>query len=302
VTDIYLITDPAIFSELLLQGLVRGSIYVLMAAGLSIIFGILGVVNFAQGEFYMAGAYTAYFVMTKLQMPVVAALAASIMCGFILGMLVERCLLRPLRRRSGRSWLLDSFVVTIGLMIVGRNLAQMIFGSSRLGVTESFPGMISIGDITISVDRIAILLFSAATMALLFLFLRLSSSGKAMRATAQNTEAAQSLGIDTDRIYTVTFGIGCALAAAAGAILISILPAFPTSGEEPLMKSFAVVILGGLGSLPGVVCAGILLGLLEAYSTFFLSSGWQNSLTACLVILVLILRPGGLFSARGVRV
>lgn len=300
-TDIGLIFDPAIFSELFLQGLVRGSIYALMAVGLSMIFGILGVVNFAQGEFYMAGAYIAYFVSSALGLPFVLAIAAAIFGGFLLGMLVERGLLRPLRRWSGRNWLLDSFVVTIGLMIVGQNAAQMIFGSSRRSVSDVFPGVISIGEVSISAERIAILALSAATVSLLWLFMRFSRTGRAIRATAQNAESAQALGINTDRIYTVAFGMGCALAAAAGAILISVIPAFPTAGQEPVLKSFAVVILGGLGSISGAIFAGLLLGLLEAFSTFFLSSGWQSVLTACLVISVLIIRPTGLFASKGVR-
>jgi branched-chain amino acid transport system permease protein len=132
-------------------------------------------------------------------------------------------------------------------------------------------------------------------------FVKFTFLGKAIRATAQHPEAAQTLGIDTPRIYTISFGIGAALAGAAGALLISIFPAFPTVGVQPSLKSFAVVILGGLGNVTGAIAGGLLLGIVEAYAIFFLSAGWQTVLTPLIIILVLILRPQGLFTRQGER-
>ena len=299
--DLSLLADPAILSELIFQGLVRGAMYALMGIGLSLIFGILGVVNFAHGEFFMLGTYAMYFVSVALGLPFLAGVAAAAIVLFVVGVLVERALLEPLRRRAGRDWLLNSFVLTIGLMVILQNLALLGFGSRRRGVTALVEGSIVIGDVTITYERLAILALAVVIVGLLAAYIKLSATGKAIRATAQHPEAAQTLGIDINRIYTVAFGIGAALAGAAGALLISIFPAFPTVGYQPVLKSFAVVILGGLGSIPGAIAGGFVLGIVEAYAIFFMSAGWQSVITPLIIILVLVFRPQGLFTAQGER-
>jgi branched-chain amino acid transport system permease protein len=299
--DLSLLTDPAILSELIFQGLVRGAMYALMGIGLSLIFGILGVVNFAHGEFFMLGTYAMYFVAAALGLPFVAGVAAAAIVLFVVGVLIERALLEPLRRRAGRDWLLDSFVLTIGLMVILQNLALLGFGSRRRGVTALIEGSLTLGNVTITYERLAILALAVLIVGLLGAYIRFSATGKAIRATAQHPEAAQTLGIAIDRIYTVAFGIGAALAGAAGALLISIFPAFPTVGYQPVLKSFAVVILGGLGNIPGAIAGGFVLGIVEAYAIFFMSAGWQSVLTPLIIILVLVFRPQGLFTAQGER-
>jgi branched-chain amino acid transport system permease protein len=299
--DLSLLADPAILSELIFQGLVRGAMYALMGIGLSLIFGILGVVNFAHGEFFMLGTYVMYFVAVALGLPFLAGVVAAAIALFVVGVLVERGLLEPLRRRAGRDWLLDSFVLTIGLMVILQNLALLGFGSRRRGITTMVEGSIVIGDVTITYERLAILALAVVIVGLLAAYIRFTATGKAIRATAQHPEAAQTLGIDIDRIYTVAFGIGAALAGAAGALLISIFPAFPTVGYQPVLKSFAVVILGGLGNIPGAIAGGFLLGIVEAYAIFFMSAGWQSVLTPLIIVLVLVFRPQGLFTAQGER-
>ena len=154
---------------------------------------------------------------------------------------------------------------------------------------------------TITYERLAILALAVVIVGLLAAYIKFTATGKAIRATAQHPEAAQTLGIDIDRIYTVAFGIGAALAGAAGALLISIFPAFPTVGYQPVLKSFAVVILGGLGSIPGAIAGGFVLGIVEAYAIFFMSAGWQSVITPLIIILVLVFRPQGLFTAQGER-
>jgi branched-chain amino acid transport system permease protein len=299
--DFSLLADPAILSELIFQGLVRGAMYALMGIGLSLIFGILGVVNFAHGEFFMLGTYAMYFVSAALGLPFVAGVAAAAVALFVVGVLIERALLEPLRRRAGRDWLLDSFVLTIGLMVILQNLALLGFGSRRRGVTSLVDGSFTLGNVTITYERLAILALALVIVGLLAAYIRFSATGKAIRATAQHPEAAQTLGIDINRIYTVAFGIGAALAGAAGALLISIFPAFPTVGYQPVLKSFAVVILGGLGSIPGAIAGGFVLGIVEAYAIFFMSAGWQSVITPMIIILVLVFRPQGLFTAQGER-
>jgi len=299
--DLSLLTDPAILSELIFQGLVRGAMYALMGIGLSLIFGILGVVNFAHGEFFMLGTYAMYFVAAVLGLPFLAGVAAAAIVLFVVGVLVERALIEPLRQRAGRDWLLDSFVLTIGLMVILQNLALLGFGSRRRGITTMVEGSVVFGDVTITYERLAILALAVVIVGLLAAYITFTNTGKAIRATAQHPEAAQTLGIDINRIYTVAFGIGAALAGAAGALLISIFPAFPTVGYQPVLKSFAVVILGGLGNIPGAIAGGFLLGIVEAYAIFFMSAGWQSVITPLIIILVLVFRPQGLFTAQGER-
>jgi branched-chain amino acid transport system permease protein len=299
--DLSLLTDPAILSELVFQGLVRGAMYALMGIGLSLIFGILGVVNFAHGEFFMLGTYAMYFVAAVLGLPFLAGVAAAATLLFLVGVVVERGLLEPLRQRAGRDWLLDSFVLTIGLMVILQNLALLGFGSRRRGITTMIEGSLIYGEIVITYERLAILGLAIVIVALLAAYIRFTATGKAIRATAQHPEAAQTLGIEINRIYTVAFSIGAALAGAAGALLISIFPAFPTVGYQPVLKSFAVVILGGLGNVPGAIAGGFLLGIVEAYAIFFMSAGWQAVITPLIIIVVLVLRPQGLFTAQGER-
>ncbi len=299
--DLSMLLEPAILSELVFQGLVRGAMYALMGIGLSLIFGILGIVNFAHGEFFMLGTYAMYFVAVALGLPFLLGVAAAAAILFLIGVLIERGLIEPLRRRAGRDWLLDSFVLTIGLMVILQNLALLGFGSTRRGITTMLPGSLTIGDVVITYERLAILALAIVIVGLLAAYIKFSRTGKAIRATAQHAEAAQTLGIDIGRIYTIAFGIGAALAGAAGALLISIFPAFPNVGFQPVLKSFAVVILGGLGNIPGAIAAGFLLGIVEAYAIFFMSAGWQAVLTPIIIILVLIVRPQGLFTAQGER-
>ena len=295
--DLSLLLEPAILTEVLLQGFVRGSMYALMATGLSLIFGIMGVANFAHGELFMLGTYAMVGVSVVLGLPFVIGIAAAAAALFLFGMLIERGLIEPLRRRAGRDWLIDVFVLTIGLGVVLQNLALIVFGSRRLGITQMIDGSLVVGAIIISYERLAILAVATLTVVLLWAFIRYTSTGKAIRATSQDPDAAQTLGIDIGRVYTVTFGIGAALAGLAGALLISIFPAYPTVGMQPVLKAFAVVVLGGLGSVPGAIVGGLLLGVIEAYAVFFMSAGWQQVLTALLVIVILAVRPSGLFGA-----
>lgn len=299
--DLSLFLDPSILFELVLQGLVRGSMYALMAVGLSLIFGILNVVNFAHGELFMIGAYVMYFVVASLGFPIIVGIAVAALALFVIGMLIERALIDPLRRRSGRGWLLDAFVLTIGLTVVFQNLATELLGSRRQGLVELIPGSIDLMSVSLSYDRLLILVTTVIVGAAVWLFVRYTPLGKAIRATGQDAEAARALGIGVRQIYMITFGIGAGLAGVSGALLITIFPAYPTVGMLPVMKSFAVVVLGGLGNLPGAIIGGFLLGILEAFTAFSLAAGWQHVLTAALVVLILVIRPQGLFVVQGAR-
>lgn len=298
--DYSLLLDPGILSEVLIQGLVRGSMYALMAAGLSLIFGIMGVTNFAHGEFFMIGIYVMFFAVVVLGLPWPLGVVAAAAVVGVVGMVIQRTLIETLRKRAGRDWLIDAFVLTIGLLVVMQNLALILFGSERRGLTRLIEGGISYGAVRVSYERLMIVAVAAIVGIGVWAFVRYTSVGKAIRATSQDPEAAQTLGIDVKQVYTYTFGIGTALAGVAGALLISIYPAYPTVGAQPVIKSIAVVILGGLGNVPGAILAAFLLGVIEAYSIFFMSAGWQNVVVSALVVLILIVRPSGIFSSAKV--
>jgi branched-chain amino acid transport system permease protein len=299
--ELSVLLDPSISVELVLQGVVRGSMYAVMAVGLSLIFGILGIVNFAHGEFFMIGAYVMYFAVSVLALPIAVGLLAAALLLFVLGMLVERVLIDPLRRRSGRGWLLDSFVLTIGLTVVLQNLALELLGSQRRGLSEMIAGSIDIFGVTLSYDRLFILSVAVAIVLSLWAAVRYTDIGKSVRATSQASDAARTLGIDIRRVYTLTFGIGAALAGVSGALLLTVFPASPTVGMLPVMKGFAVVVLGGLGNIPGAIVGGLILGVVEAFAVFSFSSGWQHVITAILVIVILIVRPQGIFTQQSER-
>lgn len=299
--DWSILLDPSVLFDLVLQGVVRGSMYALMGAGLSLIFGIVGVVNFAHGELFMIGSYGIYLLVSVVGLPYPVALLLTVVIVFFVGLAIERGLIAPLRRRSGRHWQLDSFVLTIGLSMIMQNLALLIFSSERRGMPEIISGELDFGSIFLSYERLFVIVISIAIMVGLIAFLRYSNTGKAIRAVAQNSDAAQTLGINSPSIYAISFGIGASLAGAAGAILISVYPAYPDVGTVPSLKAFAVVILGGLGSLPGAIACGILLGVIESFSFFTLSAGWQDVLTTLLLIAGLLWRPNGLFTPKGIR-
>ncbi len=294
-------SDLMILLQLTIDGLTRGAMYGLMATGLALIFGIVRVINMGHGELFMLGAYAMYFLTAVLGVPPILGILISAALLFLAGMAMERGLIAPLRSRLGENWLVDGYVLTIGLMVILQNLALMVFGAREFGVASFWPGRIEMGDLVISNERIVILLAAFVLAGALGAFLHYTNVGRAIRATAEHPRAAQTLGINISNMYTLTFGIGAALAGAVGAILLSIYPAFPTVGGEILLKAFVVVIVGGLGNVWGAMLAGPLLGLIESYSTAFVSGGWQNTTISLLVILVLFLRPQGLFSKQVVR-
>jgi branched-chain amino acid transport system permease protein len=287
--------------QLLLDGITRGAMYGLMGMGMALIFGIVGVINLCHGELFMIGCYVMYWALVTLGLPPVVGLTVATAFLFVLGLAIERGLLAALRWRLGDKWLTDGYVLTIGLMIIFQNLALIVFGAGERAVASTWPGRFFLGDVVVAKDRLMILIGAVVVVTMLALFLSRTFLGRAIRATGQHPDAAQVIGINIRQVYTVTFGIGSALAGAVGALLLSIYPAYPTVGGDIMLKSFVVVIVGGLGNVWGAMLAGLLLGILETFATVIASGGWQNSLSAFLVLLVLVLRPSGLFTRQTSR-
>jgi branched-chain amino acid transport system permease protein len=294
-------SDGWIFLQLLIDGLSRGAMYGLMGMGMALIFGIVGIINLAHGELFMLGCFVMYYMVVALGLPPAVGIVAASLCLFAGGILIERGLIGPLRQRLGGAWLVDGYVLTIGVMIILQNLALIAFGPREHGVASLWPGRHFVGELAISNEKLVIMVVAGLFFAGLATFLRRTFLGRAIRATAQNPAAAQVLGIDVRRIYTIAFGIGSGLAGAVGGLLLTTYPAYPTVGGEILLKAFIVVIIGGLGNIRGAMLAGLLLGVLEAFSISVASGGWQNTVSALLVIGVLVLRPNGLFSSQTTR-
>jgi len=285
--------------ELFLTGILRGGLYSLMAVGLALVLGVMNINNFAHAEFYMLGAYIAYFAHSVFGLsPVLAILFASLTC-FVAGALVEKALFYPLRRRSQKEWIVHAFLLTLGLSTVLRNGALAVWGGRFRGITHYWEGSIQLTPgMGISVDRGTSFIMAIFAIAVFWLFLRRTRMGRAIRAVAQNESGAAEVGIDIDRIQTLTFALSCMLAGFAGATLLSIIPAYPTMGAMPLAKSWYVVILAGLGNIRGAIIGGFIVGMLESISYYWLGAGWQDVVSVAILIIILLVKPSGLFGTE----
>ncbi len=291
-----LLTYPVVVAQFFVDGLGRGVMYGLMGMGLALIFGIMGLINFAHGAFFMVGTYLMYFVAVQLGVPFPIAIIAAAVGLFCIGAVLERTLISPLRKRMGENWLVDGYVMTIGLLIMLENLALIVMGPRDHGIARLVEGRTMISGIIVTYERVVVFVVAILVVLGLAAFMRYTNIGRAIRATSEHPDAAMAMGIDIRKIYTITFALGSALIGGVGGLLLSTYPAFPTIGSDVLLKSFIVVIVGGLGNVWAAMVAGILLGLIESYAQGIAASGWQNSIIAAVVVAVLVFRPAGLFS------
>lgn len=291
-------------ADILFLGLSMGTFYALMAVGLAGIFGILKVINFAHGEFFMFGAYA--YALTALQLgvnPYVAILPAFAV-GALLGLLVERLLMRPLYEGKliGETGPLRdeySIIITFALSLFLMNLAVQLFGPYPMqGPGLTGQERVTLGPITTGGHRLAAFGLGLLILAAAVGFLRFSPWGKIIQATAQNRFGAAISGIDTARVNLGVFGLSGGLAALSGALLAPIYHADPFVGALPAVKSFVIVVLGGMGSVPGAIVGAYILGLLEQVGAVYVSGVYRDAYGFALLILVLLLRPQGLFGER----
>ena len=281
----------------LLWGVVIGCIYILLATGLNIIFGVMKLVNFAHGQLLMIGAYIAFTVTTALGLnPYIAVLVA--MSGVaLIGVVLERF---TFRRVLGTDKLNEIFV-SLGLIYVFENAAVLLWGNNAQQISSSLQGLqLSLSqDIAISYDRLSAILIVIVILVTLFLLLKKTKIGLAMRATSQKSNASMLMGVNIEKVYIFTFALGAALAGAAGALYGILLPFNPTIGALPTIKAFAIIIIGGLGSIPGAVIGGLLYGIAENTAVYFLGATWQDAIAFALLIIVLVIRPTGIFGEKG---
>jgi branched-chain amino acid transport system permease protein len=282
----------------LVNGLVLGGTYALLGIGLTLIFGLMNLVNFAHGEFYTLGAYLTFAALAVSGLNFFAALAVAIGLGALAGALCERVLLAPLRGQS----IDTTMLVMIGLWIALQNGELLVWGGVAKSIPHPFPtAPFTLGPISIAPLRVFVVVTALALIAASWLLIQRTRLGRAMRATFQDRETAALMGVPIGRIHTVTFAFGSALAAAAGALLGPVFLAYPSMGDLASLKAFSVVILGGLGNLPGATLGGLILGVAEELGAGYVSSGYRDAVGFVIIIAVLLLRPSGLF-ARAERI
>ncbi|NYT84417.1 branched-chain amino acid ABC transporter permease [Pollutimonas harenae] len=288
--------------DLFVNGLIIGLYYALMAVGLSMIFGILKVVNFAHGEFYMVGAYTYTLISLNLGVPPWLALPTAALAGAAIGWLTERWLMRPLYTGYG-SWGLmkDEYavVVTFGLSLLMINLFDKIIGPYPMrGPSLWDVSRLRIGPFMMSGQKVVTAVLAVVLLVGLALFIKRSLWGRQIQAVAQNRLGASIAGIDTGRASSIVFMASGVLAAIAGALLAPVINPAPDVGIFPAVKSYVIVVIGGMGSIPGSILAALLLGVLESFAAVYLSYDYRDTYGLVLLILILMFRPQGLFGER----
>ena len=286
------------FLSYLINGVSLGSVYAIIALGYTMVYGIAKMLNFAHGDVIMVGAYVAFCAMQYMGLPpVIAVLGAMLVCT-ILGISIERLAYKPLRAAPK----LAVLITAIGMSYLLQNLAQLIWSSNP----KSFNSAISIGSLRlfdgqllISGETIVTVLCCVVIMIALTLFTSRTKMGKAMRAVSEDKGAAQLMGIDVNLTISVTFAIGSALAAIAGVLLCSSYPVLqPTTGSMPGIKAFTAAVFGGIGSIPGAMIGGILLGVIEIFGKAYISTELGDAIVFLILIIMLLVKPTGLMGKK----
>ncbi|MDJ0269942.1 MAG: branched-chain amino acid ABC transporter permease [Aigarchaeota archaeon] len=296
-----MVLDATTITRIIFWGLVAGSIYTLLATGLNIIFGVMKVVNFAHGEVMILGSYVTFYLwsMAQLNPYMVIPVAMLVVAG--LGMLIERLSFRPIKGTSK----INEIFLSLALILILQNAMAVV---AVANLRELKPVLISspfrlesipLGPVSLPNDFAVILSVTALVLVGLLLVLRRTGFGRRLRAVSQNRTAAALMGVDVERMDMISFGIGSALAALAGAFLAILAPFDPYSGTFPAIKAFAVIILGGLGSISGAVVAGFILGLSESAAAFLLGGVWKDAIAFAFLTAILVVRPEGIFGERG---
>src|SRR6056297_1956391 len=273
----------------IINGMAIGGVYVLIALGLTTVFGILGIAHFAHGSVSMFGGYLTFFLVTAQGLPLALAILVALAVGFVLGLLIELLAYRPVRGASH----INAFIVALGLtMVEGLNLE--FFGHEQVVIPTDFNRVFDIGGVTIPELRLYVIIAAALLIAAMTIFVERTKTGQAIRAVAENRDAAILMGVNVNTIPLVVFAISTMLGVCAGIMVGALFAIAPGIGEGLVIKGFAVLILGGLGSIPGAVIGGLVLGITEALAAGFLSSAYKDVIAFVVMITVLLVRPQGL--------
>lgn len=270
------------------NALLLSMIYMLVAIGLTLILSIMNLINFAHSELYMLGGFSVYFVCERLAYNYWLGILLGIVIAVLIGVVLERFIFRPLRNE-----LLPASFVALGIGLIMQTLVLMLFGAMEKDVGTVFPGVLHFFGIFIPMEKVVIFLAGLGVAGAIIIFVKYFRAGQALQAVAQDPEAALLMGININHINAMGFGIGCGLAAAAGGFIAPLYFISPYMGMNPLFKAFTVIIIGGLGSIPGAVIASFILGFIEQFSLTFL--GYVGNISGfILIMLILLFRPRGL--------
>jgi branched-chain amino acid transport system permease protein len=279
-----------------INGVVVGSLYVLVALGLTLIYGVLVQINFAHADIVTLGAFTAYFVTHLFGGNYFAGLAAALIVGGILGWLVNAVIFAPLRERGSE---LLPLIATIGVSITLQNAMLVLLGPIPYAFDTPYSNnVIRFSGIFLTVQSALIIVMSTIAIGLLYIFMKFTFLGKALRAVSQDRETAALMGINPNQLIMLTFVIASALAGVSGAMLGPVLVLTPFAGTSVIVKAFAIVIIGGFGNVEGTIIAGLIVGLIESYTTQFLDPGLIDIVVFALLLLTLAVRPTGLIAEK----
>ena len=291
--------DLVLISQYVLAGLVMGVIYSLMALGVTFIYSVMKMINWAMGEFFMIGSYVQYALIVTLVGPQRWWLAVPLAMGsvFLLGIIIQRFLLRPMFEGGIERRDEYATVVTIALMIFFRNLAIVLGGPNQYAPPD-YAKPVMLGTLPISGNRFVALVGTMILLAAFYVVVKKTWVGRALRGAAQNRTGIQTAGINVLRLDMLAFGVGVALAGAAGALLAPDFLVYPENGNIATFKGFEIIVIGGLGSILGSIVGGVLLGVIEALGSVFLSAAYKDLYGFLLLIVLLVFRPTGLFGER----
>ena len=286
------------FLQYLINGISTGSVYAIIALGYTMVYGIAKMLNFAHGDVIMVGAYMCYSATNYMGLPPLAGVAIAVVVCTLLGIVIEGLAYKPLRGTPS----LAVLITAIGVSYFLQNAAQLIWGSAQ----KSFTSIVAIepislfgGQLTITGEFIVTIVVSALIMVGLTLFTSKTRMGKAMRAVSEDRAAAQLMGINVNKTISMTFAIGSALAAIAGVLMCSALPTLqPTTGSMPGIRAFTAAVFGGIGSIPGAMLGGILLGVIESFAKAYLSTRFSDAIVFLVLIVILLVRPAGLLGKQ----
>ena len=284
--------------QYLINGVSIGAVYAIIALGYTMVYGIAKMLNFAHGDIIMVGAYVSFCVVNYLGLPAIVSVIAAMVVCTLLGILIEGLAYKPLRGTPS----LAVLITAIGVSYFLQNAAQLIWGSAPKNfksIVTMAPIVLFDGQLTITGEVIYTIAASVIIMVILTLFINKSRMGKAMRAVSEDRDAAQLMGINVNQTISTTFAIGSALAAIAGVLLCSTVPTLmPTTGSMPGIRAFTAAVFGGIGSIPGAMLGGILLGIIETFSKAYISTQFSDAIVFLVLIVILLVKPAGLLGKQ----